>query len=71
MYIGGMTMEDLMIEITENEASSLKDYIEFNFLDSIRNDPDTDSLLYVWNILRIYDRLGGFESFSDYEPYNK
>ncbi|MBQ6631029.1 MAG: hypothetical protein IJH55_02705 [Romboutsia sp.] len=58
-------------EITENEASSLKDFIEYNFLDSIRNDPDTDSLLYVWNILRVYDRIGGFESFIDYEPYNK
>ena len=60
-----------MIEITENEASSLKDFIGYYFLDSIRHDPDIDSLLYVFNILKIYERIGGFKEFSDYEPYNK
>ncbi len=60
-----------MIQITDNEATSLKDFIEFNFLDSIRNDPDTDSLLYVYNILRVFEKLGGFKEFADYEPSNK
>ncbi len=60
-----------MFEITENEASSLQDFIEFYFLDSIRNDTDVDSLLYVYNILKVYERIGGFNQFADYEPYNK
>ena len=60
-----------MYEITKNEASSLKDFIEYNFLDSIRKDTEVDSLLYVYNILRIFERIGGFDMFSDYEPDNK
>lgn len=60
-----------MIEITENEASSLKDFIECYFIDSIRNDEEVDSLLYLFNILRIYERIGGFDDYSDYEPYHK
>jgi hypothetical protein len=60
-----------MIQINDSEETSLKDFIEFHFLDSIRNDSEVDSLLYVYNILNIYKKLGGFEQFSDYEPDNK
>lgn len=60
-----------MIQISDNEGTSLKDFIEFHFLDSIRNDPEVDSLLYVWNILNVYKKLGGLEEFSDYEPDTK
>ena len=57
-----------MIQISDGEGTSLKDFIEYNFLDSIRNDPEIDSLLYVWNILNVYKKLGGLKEFSDYEP---
>lgn len=62
-----------MIEITENEASSLRDFIRFYLVESIRNDSDVDSLLYIWNILSFYERTGGFkeDGYIDYEPYNK
>lgn len=60
-----------MYEITKNEASSLKDFIEYSFLDSIRKDTEVDSLLYVYNILKIFERIGGFDMFADYEPDNK
>lgn len=62
-----------MIEITENEASSLRDFIRFYLIESIRNDSDVDSLLYIWNILSFYERTGGFkeDGYIDYEPYNK
>ena len=59
------------IYINENEASSLKDYIEYNFIQSIRDDEEIDSLLYIYNILTVYARIGGFDSFADYEPDNK
>lgn len=61
----------MMIKLTDSECSSLKDYIEYYFIDSIRNDEEVDSLLYVHNILNIYERLGGFEEYSDYESSNK
>lgn len=60
-----------MIQISDGEGTSLKDFIEYHLLDSIRNDPEIDSLLYVWNILNVYRKLGGLEEFSDYEPDNK
>lgn len=62
-----------MAEIFDNEASSLRDFIRFHFIESIRNDPDVDSLLYIWNILSFYERTGGFteDGYIDYEPHNK
>lgn len=61
-----------MYKITENEASSLKDFIRYNFIKSIREDEEVDSLLYIRNIINIYDRLGGLkEDYDDYEPSNK
>jgi hypothetical protein len=59
-----------MYEITKSEASSLKDFIECYLIDSIRTDPEMDSLLYLYNILNVFERIGGFEMY-DYEPYNK
>lgn len=61
-----------MFEITRGEAESLKDFIRYNLLSSIRDDPELDSLLYLWNLLSVYERLGGLkEDYCDYEPYNK
>lgn len=56
-----------MIQITDGEASSLRDFIEFYFLDSIRADEEVDSLLYVHNILNIYKKCGGLNSYADYK----
>ncbi len=61
-----------MYSITEKEASSLKDFIRYNFIKSIREDEEVDSLLYIRNIINIYDRLGGLkEDYDDYELSNK
>ncbi len=62
-----------MIEISNNEASSLRDFIRYYLIESIRNDPDMDSLLYLWNILNFYERTGGLkeDGYIDYEPSNK
>lgn len=57
--------------INNSEASSIKEFIEYNLIESIRNDPEVDSLLYIWNILNIYRKVGGFEEYSDYEFDNK
>jgi hypothetical protein len=57
--------------ISDSEASSLKEFIEFYFIESIRNDEEVDSLLYIYNILNIYKRLGGMEQYVDYEFDNQ
>lgn len=56
-----------MVKITSNEATSLRDFIEFNFLDAIRNDVEIDSLLWVYNILNVYRKCGGLKEYDDYE----
>lgn len=45
------------IEITPDQATSLLDFIEFSFIDSIRNDTDCDNMDYVCNICEIYKKL--------------
>lgn len=62
-----------MMEISNSEASSLRDFIRFYLIESIRSDKDMDSLLYLWNILHFYERTGGFkeDGYVDYEPDNK
>lgn len=60
-----------MIKITSNEAESLRDFIEFNLLDAIRNDVDIDSLLWVYNILNVYRKCGGLKEYDDCEGGNE
>jgi hypothetical protein len=61
----------MMYNISNSEANSLKDFIEYNFIQSIRDDTEVDSLLYVYNILKVYEKLGGFDNYADYEPNTK
>jgi hypothetical protein len=56
-----------MVKITSKEATSLRDFIEFNLLDAIRNDVEIDSLLWVYNILNVYRKCGGLKEYDDYE----
>lgn len=56
-----------MVNITSSEATSLRDFIEFNLIDVIRNDEDIDSLLWIHNILNVYRKCGGFDEYSDYK----
>lgn len=60
-----------MYNISKGEADSLKDFIRYYFLQSIRNDEEVDSLLYIYNVLKVYDKLGGLkEDYNDYETDN-
>lgn len=60
-----------MYNITKGEAESLKDFIRYYFVQSIRDDSEVDSLLYIYNVLKVYDKLGGLkEEYGDYETDN-
>ncbi len=54
------------LKLTDSEAASLKEYIEDYLIQSIRDDEDLDSLLYVRNIISIFERLGGLDCYADY-----
>ena len=60
-----------MVKITSNEAASLRDFIELNLIDAIRNDVEIDSLLWVYNILNVYRKCGGLKEYDDYEGENE
>lgn len=47
----------IKIEITENEAESLLDFIEVDFLEALRNDSYIDNFNYVCNICGIYKQI--------------
>ena len=57
--------------ISDNEAISLQEFIEYNLVTSIKYDEEDTSLLYIYNILKVFERIGGFDQFADYEPDNK
>ena len=42
--------------ISYEEAISLADFIQFNFIESIRNDTDIDSMEYITNICSVYKK---------------
>jgi hypothetical protein len=53
--------------ISYGEAISLADFIQFNFIKSIKDDADVDSMEYIANICSVYQKcqdiiLAGKES---------
>lgn len=54
------------VELTENEVKSIQDFIELYLFDAIRTDTDIDSPLWLYNILNVYKKCGGFEQFADW-----
>lgn len=44
------------IKITKSEAESLLDLLENNLIQIIRDDVDVDSMVWLSNIMRIYDK---------------
>lgn len=56
-----------MVELTKNEAESLLDYLDTYFIMNIRNDTDTDSMLWLDNMMSIWRKCGGRKQYSDAE----
>lgn len=59
--------ENRMIELTQGEAESLLDYLELNFIQNIKDNPDVDSMLWVDNMMSIWRKCGGRKEYSDGE----
>ena len=59
-----------MVTITDNEATSIVDFIDANIFDNIRNDIDIDSIMWLYNILNVHKKCGGLKQFSDYYEEN-
>lgn len=44
----------MKVELTKGQCESLVEFIELNFFDAIRNDPEVDSIEWARNILNAH-----------------
>ena len=44
------------VELTESELISLLEFIELEFIDSIRDNEETDNMEYLCNMCRVYEK---------------
>lgn len=56
-----------MVELTQGEAESLLDYLELNLIQDIKDNPDTDSMLWLYNMMSIWEKCGGRKQYADGE----
>ena len=47
----------ISFDITKGQIASLIEFIDLNFISSIRNDEDVDNMDYICNICDIYKNL--------------
>lgn len=57
----------MSIELTEDEAESLCDYLELFFIQNVKDDPDVDSMLWMDNMMSIWRKCGGRKQYADSE----
>lgn len=48
-----------MIFITAHEAESLLDWMDCHFIDDLRSDDDVDSMVWLGNMMSIYNKCKG------------
>lgn len=56
-----------MIELTKSEAESLLDYLELNLIQDIKDNPDMDSMLWLRNMMPIWEKCCGRKQYGDGE----
>lgn len=44
------------VQITKDEAESLIDFIEVNIFEQIKNDPDTDNMVWLYNVCSVWKK---------------
>ena len=45
-----------MVELTKQEAGAILDFIENNIFQAIRNDPNIDSVTWLWAVMVVYGK---------------
>ena len=52
------------LKLTKGEAYAVADFINLNLIETIRNDTDIDSMLWLRRVIHAYDKL---EKYGDYD----
>ena len=63
------------VELTKGEAHAVAEFIDMNLIDTIRNDTDIDSMLWLRRIIHAFEKLckySGYDSrYADEEEEDK
>ena len=49
----------MTLELTHSQVENLKEFFEFEFIPSIRNNPECDNIEYLVDMCDIYKKLKG------------
>lgn len=55
------------ITLTDWEVDFVRSLLDDCFLEMIREDTEIDSLLWVYNAMQLYKKVGGLDQYDDYE----
>ena len=50
--------------LTKGEAHAVAEFIDMNFIDSIRNDSDIDSMLWLRRMIHAFDKLCKYSGYN-------
>ena len=65
---------EAVIDLTKDEAFALAEHIDFTLYDRIRDDTDIDSMYWLRNMARAYEKLceyGGYVGLTEQEKEEK
>lgn len=54
-----MSEQKYVLGLTKSQAKNLADFIEYNFIDSLRDDEDIENIWYLCDMCDIYKALDG------------
>lgn len=54
-----------MVELTNDEAESLAEHLEFYLIQNIRDDVDFDNINCLCNLVHVYDKCKAVEGEED------
>lgn len=55
------------ITLTDWEVDFVRSLLDDCFLEMIREDTEIDSMLWVYNAMQLYKKVGGLDQYDDYE----
>ena len=55
------------IILTDWEVGFVRYLLDVCFLETIREDTEIDSLLWVYNAMQLYKKVGGLDQYGDYK----
>lgn len=56
-------LDKSILTLTKKEAYAIANHIDYTLIESIRNDPDCDSLTWLRNLIHGYEKLCEFSGY--------